>query len=79
MKYRDFYAFWVIDEVKKGERVYVLDRQTKTVEVVNEMTVDKAAAVINSAVVDSNRYAFWCEETEETEKVTEETEETENA
>ena len=67
MKYRDFYAFWAIDEVKKGNTVYVLDRQTKTVEVLNEMTVDKAMAVINSAEEDSKRYEFWVEETEENE------------
>jgi hypothetical protein len=66
MKYREFSAYWVMDEVKKGERVYVLDRQTKTVEVVNEMTVDKAMAVINSAEADSKRYEFWTEK-EETE------------
>lgn len=64
MKYRDFGAYWVMDEVKKGERVYVLDRQTKAVEVVNEMTVDKAMAVINSAEKDSKRYEFWVEEEE---------------
>lgn len=65
MKYRDFYACWAMDEVKKGKTVYVLDRQTKTVEVVNEMTVDKAMAVINSAETDFTRYEFWTEEKEE--------------
>jgi hypothetical protein len=64
MKYRDFFAYWVMDEVKNGNTVYVLDRQTKTVEVVNEMTVDKAMAVINSAEADAKRYEFWCEEEE---------------
>lgn len=71
MKYRECSAYWVTDEVKKGKTVYVLDRQAKTVEVVNEMTFDKAMAVIDSAEADSGRYEFWYE--------VEETEETENA
>ena len=67
MKYRDFYAHWAIDEVKKGNTVYVLDRQTKTVEVFNEMTVDKAMAVVNSADKYADRYEFWTEEKEKNE------------
>ena len=77
MKYRDFYAFWVLDELEDGNTIYVLDRQTKKVEVINEMTVDKAMAVINSAKADADRYKFWCEVTEETQE-TQETEENEN-
>lgn len=67
MNYRDIYAFWVIDEVKKGKTVYVLDMQEKTVGIINNMTVDKAIAVLNSAEENSNRYVFWVEETEEEE------------
>ena len=77
MKYRKFYAFWAIEEIEDGHTVYVLDRQAKKVEVLNEKTVDKAMAVINSAKADSDRYEFWCEVTEVTQE-TEETEENEN-
>ena len=67
MKYNSIYAYWVMDEIKNDKSVYVLDRKTKTVAVVNEMTVDRAIAVLNSAEEDSKRYEFWCEETEENE------------
>ena len=76
MKYRKFYSVCVIDEILDGHTVYVLDRQTKTVEVINDMTVNKMMEVLNSAKADTtDRYEFWCEVkvTQETE-VTEETE-----
>jgi IS30 family transposase len=64
MKYRSFYAHWAMDEVEKGNIVYVLDRQTRTVETFNELTVGKATAVLKSAEEDSKRYEFWVEEEE---------------
>lgn len=74
MKYRKFYAVWVIDEIEDGHTVYVLDRQTKKVEAVNEMTVNDAIAVIENAKAHTDRYEFWCDVPE----VTKETEENEN-
>ena len=67
MKYRTFYAYWVMDEVKSGNVVYALDRELKQVFIINEMTVDSATAVLNGAEADSKRYEFWVEETEEKE------------
>lgn len=64
MKYRSFYAHWAMDEVEKGNTVYVLDRQTRTVKTFNEMTVSKATAVLKSAEEDCTRYEFWVEEEE---------------
>ena len=67
MRYKSIYAFWVIDEIKNDNTVYVLDRVTKTVATVNDMPVDKAIAVLKSAEENSDRYEFWYEETEENE------------
>lgn len=66
MKYHSIFAHWAFDEIKEGKKVYALDRQTKTVAVVNEMTVDTATALLKSASENSDRYEFWVEE-EETE------------
>lgn len=71
MKYRHFYAHWAMDEVEKGNIVYVLDRETRTVKTFNEMTVSKAVAVLKSAEEDCKRYEFWVEETEENENAEE--------
>lgn len=64
MKYDIFSSYWVIDRIKSGKRVLVLDRKAKSIDVVNDMTVDKMLAVLNSAKEDSDRYEFWTEEEE---------------
>lgn len=66
MKYRSFSAYWVMDEVKNGKVVYVLDKKRKTVEVVNEMAFETATTLLKSASENSDRYEFWVEEEEET-------------
>lgn len=67
MKYRTVYACWVINELKDGKTVYALDRRLRKVFTLNDMEVNAAIALINSAEEDSNRYDFWYEETEENE------------
>lgn len=67
MKYRDIYACWVLTEVENGVVVSVLDRELRTVKTVNEMTVDRAVAVIKSAEKNRDRYVFWAVEEEENE------------
>ena len=81
MKFISVYYCWLFDEVKKGKKIYALDRRLNTVYSVNNRTVDELVAIMNSAEEEPSRYEFWYEEkvTEETEKVTEETEENENA
>ena len=78
MKYINVYSCWLFDEVKKGKKVYALDRKLKKIVLINELTIDQLVAVMNSDDEESTRYEFWYEEkvTEETEKVTEETENT---
>ena len=68
MQYYGFSAYWVMDEVKKGKTVYVLDREARAVCDVNSLPVDRAMNIIKSAEENPERYEFWYEiEEEETE------------
>jgi hypothetical protein len=62
MKYEEISPYWVIDEIKKGKKVYVLDRKLKNVASVNEATVQDVVTVIKSE--EDGRYVFWYEEEE---------------
>lgn len=72
MKFINAYSHWLFEDVKNGKVVYALDRKLKKIVVVNELTVDRLVAVMNSAEAEPNRYEFWYEEAEESD-VTEET------
>lgn len=63
MKYISVDPYWVIDEIKKGKKVYVLDRKLKKVSTVNDASVQDVVTVIESE--EKNRYEFWYEESEE--------------
>lgn len=63
MKYISVDHYWVIDEIKKGNKVYVLDRKFKKVSTVNDASVQDVVTVIESE--EKNRYEFWYEESEE--------------
>lgn len=65
MKFRDIYSFLAIEEIKDGKTVFVLDKEMKTVEAVNDMTVDEAVSLIQSADNFPGRFEFWVEEEEE--------------
>lgn len=68
MKYRKVYPWNVIDEVKNGKAVFVLDKLLLKVSVVNEMRLNDVIRITENE--EENRYEFWCiEETkaEETE------------
>lgn len=67
MKYRDFSAYWVMDEIKSGKTVYALDRKEKAVAVVNFLSVDEAMEAIKLAEKNPTRFEFWTEEQEESE------------
>jgi hypothetical protein len=66
MKYVSVYSYWLFEEIKKGKKVYALDRRLKKVSLVNDLTADQLIAVMHSAEEESDRYEFWYEE-EETE------------
>ena len=64
MKYKDLYGFQVMSEIEKGKTVYFLDRKARAVNVVNELTVNDAMALIKSADECRDRFEFWVEEEE---------------
>ena len=60
MEYKKVSAFWVFDEIEKGKEVFVLDRSTRAVESVNDMTVGRAVGLVEDAKESKNdRYEFW--------------------
>ena len=63
--YNTIYSFEVFGRIKEGEQVFVLDRQNKSVALINDMDVTSAVSIVN-ADNRSKRYEFWvCEESEE--------------
>lgn len=60
MKYVSVYPWWVIDEIKKGRKVYVLDRKLKTVHLVNVAPVQDVTRATESE--EKGRFEFWYEE-----------------
>lgn len=72
MKFKEVYDFAVMDEIEDGNTVFVLDKESRTVNVVNEMTVNDAVAVIRDAGRTRDRFEFWYEDnTVEEEEVNE--------
>jgi hypothetical protein len=63
MKYSTVSPWWVIDEIKNGKKVYVLDRKLRKVYTVNTASVQDVVAVTESE--EKGRYEFWYEESEE--------------
>lgn len=71
MKFRKVYPWNVIDEVRGGKVVFVLDKKLKKIAAVNTVQLQDVIRVTESE--EENRYDFWYEEAEELK--TEETEE----
>ena len=70
--YKIVYPCWVIDEIERGHEVFVLDKSTRSVETVNDMTMRIAIGIIEAAENSkSGRYEFWYVKTEEEENVEE--------
>lgn len=64
-KYNTIYSFEVFDKIGVGERVWVTDRQNKSVALINDMDVKSAVQIVN-AENRSRRYEFWtCSESGE--------------
>jgi sortase (surface protein transpeptidase) len=64
MKYEKIYAFQVLDKIKGGKTVYMLDRQQFYVCIVNDIRVCILMDVLNTKDT-TNRYEFWIEEVTE--------------
>ena len=59
MKYKSVYPRWVLDDIKSGKRVYVLDKQTQVVHTMNELSLSTALKITESP--EDGRYEFWYE------------------
>jgi hypothetical protein len=71
MKYRKVYPWNVIDEVRGGKVVFVLDKKLKKIAAINTVQLQDVIRVTESE--EENRYDFWYEEKEpETEETDEE-------
>ena len=68
MKYITISAYWVIDEIRNGRTIYVLDRKTQTVSKVNDWNIQNVVRATESE--EKNRYEFWYEENEVNENET---------
>lgn len=66
MKYISISAYWVIDEIREGKTIYVLDRKTQTVSKINSMPIQNVIKITEDKE-EKSRYEFWYEEMEENE------------
>lgn len=67
MIYKTIYSFEAFKKINEGKQVYVLDRQNKSVALLNEMDAKSAVNIVNSTK--GNRFEFWyTEESEESEE-----------
>lgn len=67
MEYKTIYYFEVYGKIKEGKNVYCLDRESKVIEFLNELTVEDFVSIINNAEREENKstYEFWVEEAKE--------------
>ena len=63
--FEGIYSWEAIGKLKEGKTVCVCDRHYYSCDTLNELTVDKAFAIINDAAERKDRYDFWIEEESE--------------
>jgi urease gamma subunit len=68
MKYKQIYSFLVLDNIRDGKTVYLLDRKARAVICVNDMCVSDLVEVINTEDT-TGRFEFWHEEVSENVKL----------
>lgn len=67
--YNTIYSFEVLDKIKEGAKVYVLDREEKAVYCVNDISVADLAQLEIFGKTNKKRFEYWIEEiTEEIEE-----------
>ena len=64
MEYKTIYPFCVIDKIKGGKSVWMLDRKARAVDCVNEMTVADVVEILEKET-ERERFEFWYEEVAE--------------
>lgn len=62
MNYKTIYLFEILNAVKEGKQVYVLDRKIKIIHNANTMPVNKLALILSDE--EKSRYEAWSEERE---------------
>ena len=65
MRYKSIYPWDVIEQIKDGHKVHVLDKKTQSVYLVNELNVEIALKMTESK--ESGRFEFWYVEKDEVE------------
>ena len=60
--YESVYSFVVIDKIREGKTVFVLDKENEKVMKVNELTVDQLMRLLRNDESTPNRYYFWYSE-----------------
>lgn len=56
IKYTEVYPFKVMDEIKAGTKVYILDKAANTTKLVNSLPFDQAIKALED---NGNRFYFW--------------------
>ena len=56
IKYTEVYPFKVMDEIKAGTKVYMLDKAANTTKLVNSLPLDQAIKALGD---NGNRFYFW--------------------
>ena len=57
--YEVIFPFEVIEKVRKGEQVNVVDREKEELWNVNSLTLDEFAEILNAAENNVLRFEFW--------------------
>lgn len=57
--YETLYHFNVIDAIKAGKAVYVLDKETAEVHCVNYLRVDRFVRILEQSKECKERFEFW--------------------
>lgn len=63
--FNNIYNWEAYSKLKEGKKVCVVDKAWHSCDTLNELTVDKAFAIIKDAAQNQNRYTFWIEEESE--------------
>lgn len=61
-EFKEIYSFEVLDAIKNGERVFVLDKQDYSVKLLNDEKISVVLKLIEKVRENkSNRYLLWTE------------------
>ena len=60
--YKSIYGWEVLEKIREGKKVYVLDREDKSVVCVNDVSVKDLAQIEIYGKESKNRFEFWIEE-----------------